>query len=153
MEYTRINFDTIDDAVELLSVIHSMGAYASMAFEAEWAKEQLTAAIGQPHYFSRMAYEDGKAVGLFGGALKHGWLNSQLIAEEQALYVHKDTLLRTSIAAHMVRDFISWAKMNNVAYIIAADSLGAESRGVAAFYKQLGFKDAGRMFHLKGSAV
>lgn len=136
---------TSTDAPELLQLATCMTEGTAFAPP---TLEKVSRLIARPNGYGECAVADGVIVGFLCGYVSETWLNNQVNAYEQGLFVAPE-YRGGSTAIRMVKNFEAWARANNAENIWMGQSVGQKQDSTLRFFERLGYTCQGFTTHKK----
>jgi len=138
---------TINDAEELLELATQMTkdtAFAPPVLD----KIKKIILRGDWGYGQCAVLNDTKIIGFMCGYVGETFLNHQVNAYEQGLFVHPDFRGGTTVV-RLIRNFEEWARKKNAANIWLGQSVNYKRESMLTFFERLGYKCQGFTTHKK----
>ena len=112
--------------------------------------EKVNKLIARPssYGYGECAVADGVIVGFFCGYVGETYLNNQINAYEQGVFIAPE-YRGGSIAFRMVKNFEAWARAKNAENVWMGQSVGQKQDSTLRFFERLGYACQGFMTHKK----
>jgi GNAT superfamily N-acetyltransferase len=130
---------TTDDAAELCALATQMTAGTAFAPPTE---EKVRRLIARPFGYGECAVVNGQIVGFMCGYIGETFLNNQVNAYEQGLFVVPEHRGGT-ISVRLVRNFEQWAKAHGAENLWLSQSVGQKQNSTLSFFERLGYSCQG----------
>lgn len=128
---------TLGDAQELCDLVKEMTDGTAFAPPTLNKVQNLIKRLGTIGY-GECAVKDGKIVGFFCGYIGETFLNNQVNAYEQGLYVTPEHR-GGSIAIRLIKHFEDWARLRGAHNVWISQSVGQKTDSTLKFFERLGF--------------
>ena len=128
-----------EDAPELLQLASHMTK--GTAFAAP-TLEKVRRLISRPSGYGECAVAGGKIVGFMCGYIGETFLNTQVNAYEQGVFVdpaHRGSM----VAIRLIKNFELWAKANGAENVWLGQSVGQKMPSTLKFFERLGYSCQG----------
>ena len=151
MQIERLSRDNIADACGLARELHSVGTYGIEGPPFDWSYNYgaLVRALEQPNRFCVLLANSSGYVGAVFGCVTAFLFCPRVYGFEEGWYVREGTPFRAAIASKLMHGFMEWCYSRDAVYIQCGDINGANTIGVDALYRRLGFKRFGTIYRHK----
>lgn len=105
-------------------------------------EDKVLRVIQRPHAYFTLAVMDDEIVGFMAGYIGETFLNHEVNAYEQGLYVVPEHRGST-IAVRLVREFEAWARARGAKNIWLGQSVGQDQGQTLHFFERLGYECQG----------
>jgi GNAT superfamily N-acetyltransferase len=126
---------TAADTAAMVAVVSRMVAGTKFAAPTD---DKVLRMIQRPNGFATCAVVDGQIVGFMAGYVGETFLNHEVNAYEQGLYVMPEHRGST-IAVRLVREFEAWARARGAKNIWLGQSVGQDQMQTLHFFERLGY--------------
>jgi len=126
---------TISDANQLLALATEMTQDTAFAPP---TVEKVCRLISRPFGYVECAIVDGVIVGFMCGYIGETFLNTQVNAYEQGVFVASKHRGGT-IAVRLIKNFESWAKAQGAQNVWLGQSVGQKQESTLKFFERLGY--------------
>jgi len=130
---------TVDDAAELCALAARMTEGTAFAPPTE---EKVHRLITRPFGYGECAVVNGQIVGFMCGYIGETFLNNQVNAYEQGLFVAPEHRGGT-ISVRLVRNFEQWSKAHGAENLWLSQSVGQKQNSTLNFFERLGYSCQG----------
>lgn len=146
----RVEAATADDAAEIAALgqlLHDTSSYAAIPYRAEKVEALMrNLANGAGAVF--VVRRDGAIVGGIAGGVTEHWFSDQLLGFEYSFFI-EPTARNGFVAIKLIAAFKTWCKQRGAKSVRMGITTGINEEGTAAFYRHIGFQDAGVLFQVE----